>query len=221
MNICGSKSISEAARKVLAGYPYLEEYMTLRIINNRALARAIYRDVRRECGEVKLQSVVTAVRRFPISKTKSERNKILKILSESEVNLRYDIGVATIMLDSEVPKKLDELRREIGEETYMLIQGIQTLTIVAEERLLSLFEKLFNGKIAEIKRGLALIVVMSPKEIIRTPGVIAHLASILALEKINVVEMMSSHTETSFIVEERDALRAIEVIRNEIKRVRR
>ncbi|MFH1773986.1 MAG: ACT domain-containing protein [Methanobacteriota archaeon] len=214
-------NISEAVRKILARYPYLEEYMALVVINNRALARAIYRDVRRECGEVKLQSVVTAVRRFPVAKAGSERNKILKILSKSEVNLRYDIGVATIMLDSEVPKKLDELRREIGEETYMLIQGIQTLTIVAEERLLSFFEKVFNRKIAEIKRGLASIVVMSPKEIIRTPGVIAHLASILALEKINVVEMMSSHTETSFIVEERDALRAIEVIRNEIKRVRR
>ncbi|MBI5253033.1 MAG: ACT domain-containing protein [Euryarchaeota archaeon] len=214
-------NISEAVRKILARYPYLEEYMALGVINNRALARAIYRDVRRECGEVKLQSVVTAVRRFPIAKTKSERNKILKILSGSEVNLRYDIGVATVMLDSEVPKKLEELRREIGEETYMLIQGIQTLTIVAEEALLSLFEKIFKGKLAEIKRGLASIVVMSPREIIKTPGVIAHLASILALEKINVVEMMSSYTETSFIVEEGDALRAIEVVRDEIKRARR
>ncbi len=214
-------NISEAVRKILARYPYLEEYMALKIINNRALARAIYRDVRRECGEVKLQSVVTAVRRFPVAKARGEKNKIFRILSKSEVNLRYDIGAATIMLDSEVPKKLNELRREIGEETYMLIQGIQTLTIVAEEKTLSFFEKLFNRKIAEIKRGLASIVVMSPREIIKTPGVIAHLASILALEKINVVEMMSSYTETSFIVEEGNALRAIEVIRDEIKRARR
>lgn len=214
-------NISEAVRKILARYPYLEEYMALNMINNRALARAIYRDVRRECGEVKFQSVVTAVRRFPIAKARGEKNKILRILSDSEVNLRYDIGVATVMLDSEVPKKLEELRREIGEEAYMLIQGIQTLTIVAEEKLLSLFEKIFKEKLAEVKRGLASIVVMSPKEIVGTPGVIAHLASILALEKINVVEMMSSYTETSFIVEEGDALRAIEVIRDEIKRARR
>lgn len=214
-------NISEAVRKILARYPYLEEYMALKIINNRALARAIYRDVRRECGEVKLQSVVTAVRRFPVAKARGEKNKIFRILSKSEVNLRYDIGAATIMLDQEVPKKLNELRREIGEETYMLIQGIQTLTIVAEEKTLSFFEKLFNRKITEIKRGLASIVVMSPREIIKTPGVIAHLASILALEKINVVEMMSSYTETSFIVEEGNALRAIEVIRDEIKRARR
>lgn len=214
-------NISEAVRKILARYPYLEEYMALKIINNRALARAIYRDVRRECGDVKLQSVVTAVRRFPVAKARGEKNKIFRILSKSEVNLRYDIGAATIMLDQEVPKKLNELRREIGEETYMLIQGIQTLTIVAEEKTLSFFEKLFNRKITEIKRGLASIVVMSPREIIKTPGVIAHLASILALEKINVVEMMSSYTETSFIVEEGNALRAIEVIRDEIKRARR
>lgn len=214
-------NISETARKILTKYPYLEEYMALKIINNRALARAIHRDVQKECGTVKLQSVVTAVRRFPVAKARSEKNRIFRILSGSEVNLRYDIGVATVMLDPEIPKKLEEFRREIREETYMLIQGIQTLTIVAEEMPLSLFEKIFKEKLAEIKRGLASIVVMSPREIVGTPGVIAHLAGILALEKINVVEMMSSHTETSFIVDEKDALRGIEVIRDEIKRARK
>ncbi len=52
------------------------------------------------------------------------------------------------------------------------------------------------------------------------PGVLSHLANILATEKINVVEMMSSYTETWFIVSEKDALKAVEAIRREIKRAR-
>ncbi|MFQ6105463.1 MAG: ACT domain-containing protein, partial [Candidatus Hydrothermarchaeaceae archaeon] len=63
-------------------------------------------------------------------------------------------------------------------------------------------------------------ITISPEEIAETPGVIAYLAGMLALEGINVVEMMSSYTETSFIVEEKDALKTIKVIRDEIKRAR-
>jgi aspartokinase len=75
-------------------------------------------------------------------------------------------------------------------------------------------------KRADIKKNLATVIVTSPEEIVTTSGVIAHLATLLAMEGINVVEMMSSHTETSFIVEEGDALKAVEVIRKEIKRAR-
>jgi aspartokinase len=65
------------------------------------------------------------------------------------------------------------------------------------------------------------VIVKSPKEIADTPGVIAHLANILAVEKINVVEMMSSYTETWFIVDEKDALKTVEAMRQEIKRARK
>ncbi|MDP6612719.1 MAG: ACT domain-containing protein, partial [Candidatus Hydrothermarchaeota archaeon] len=73
---------------------------------------------------------------------------------------------------------------------------------------------------ANIKKNLATVIVTSPDEIVTTSGVIAHIATLLTMESINVVEMMSSHTETSFIVEEWDALKAVEVIRKEIKRAR-
>lgn len=211
--------ISEATRRILERYPYLDEYMSLGMINNRALARAILKDLKRELGgEVNLQSVVTAVRRFPVSKSKAGKDRTLRILSESDVNLKYDVGVVTVKLDPKVPRQIEEIHRKI--ENFIMIQGIETLTLVAEEEALATFEEVFKGNIIELKHGLASVVVKSPGEIVYTPGVIARLANILALEKINVVEMMSSYTETCFIVEEEDALETIEAIRREIKRAR-
>ncbi len=211
-------SISEATRKILARYPYLEEYMRLGIVNNRALARDIAGDVKRELGrEVNIQSVVSAVRRHPVSKGKREKEEIYRLLSKSEVSLRYDVGAITILLDAP-SSKIDP--REV-DEGLIMIRGIETLTIVVEERLIGAFKEKFKDAVISSNKNLASVIVKSPKEIADTPGVIAHLANILAVEKINIVEMMSSYTETWFIVDEKDALKTVEAMRQEIKRARK
>lgn len=211
-------SISEATRKILARYPYLEEYMGLGIVNYRALARDIKEDLKRELGrEVNIQSVVSAVRRHPVSKGKREKEEIYRLLSKSEVSLRYDVGAITILLDAP-SSKIDP--REV-DEGLIMIRGIETLTIVVEERLIGAFKEKFKDAVISSNKNLASVIVKSPKEIADTPGVIAHLANILAVEKINIVEMMSSYTETWFIVDEKDALKTVEAMRQEIKRARK
>lgn len=203
-------NISKTVRKILAGYPYIKKYLSMGVINNRALAKTILKEVKRELNrEVNIQSVVTAIRRLPTKK--EESSKILEILAKSEVNLKYDIGVLTLKKSSKLPN--------LGED-YIVIQGLETTTIVGEEKKLAEIEKILEDSIIEKRKNLASIIVKSPKEIASTYGVIAHMANALTLEKINIVEMMSSYIETCFIVEEKDALKTIEIIRNEIKRAR-
>jgi hypothetical protein len=211
-------SIAEATRKILAKYPCLDEYMSKGIVNYRALARDIKEDLKRELGrEVNIQSVVSAVRRHPVSKSSRGREGVLNILSRSEVSLRYDVGVITVLLSTAASN--DDLREL--DEGLIMIRGIDTLTIVVEENLLGTFKEKFKDAVINSNKNLASVIVKSPKEITDTPGVIAHLANTLALEKINVVEMMSSYTETWFIVNEKDALKTVEAMRHEIKRARR
>jgi hypothetical protein len=213
-------NISEATRKALTKFPYLEEYISRGIINYRALARAILGDVKKELGrDVNFQSVVTSIRRYPVSMVKKEKRNIQKILSHSEVNLKYDIEAITLRLDREVLRAIDAIRRKSG--NLILIQGMETLTIVGGEGISSSLQAPLKEKILDHNSDLASIVVKSPESIVKTPGVIAYLANALALAEINVVEMMSSYTETCFIVEEKDALKAIETIRGEIKRARK
>jgi len=209
--------ISEEVHKILGRYPYIEEYLAMGVINNRALAREIKDETLRGAN---IQSIVSAIRRFPVSRGKPRQERMLRILADSEVNLRYDVGTATVRIDEESLRKIDAVHKALKGRGYMLLQGMQTLTVVAEERYLRNLERTAVLKRADIKKNLATVIVTSPEEIVTTSGVIAHLATLLAMEGINVVEMMSSHTETSFIVEEGDALKAVEVIRKEIKRAR-
>ncbi|MEE9594065.1 MAG: hypothetical protein V3V92_01565 [Candidatus Hydrothermarchaeales archaeon] len=213
-------TISEGVHRLLSTYPYIEEYLSNGLINFRALARHIYDDVKRDLGsDVKFQSVVTAVRRYPISKTKLGRGKVSNILAQSEVSLKYDVGVITTEFDQSVIELMEKIQSGL-KSPYMVFQGIETLTVVVEEGQLESIASILRGKVLDKKDKLAFIIVKSTVEIVDTPGVIAYLGNILAMEGINLVEMMSSHTETCFIVEEGDALRTIDVIRREIKRAR-
>lgn len=209
--------ISEEVRKALGRYPYLEEYLAMGVINHRALARELRRNMK---SEANLQSIVSAIRRAGLSRKRAGGEKILRILSGSDVNLKYDLAAATIVIDQEPQRRIEEVHRALRGKRHMLLQGMRTLTVVAEEDDLREVLDRLRGMEVELRESLASVVVRSPEDIVSTPGVIAHIAVLLALDGINVVEMMSSSTETSFILEERDALRAVEVIRREIKRAR-
>ncbi|NIM45298.1 MAG: hypothetical protein GTO54_06655, partial [Nitrososphaeria archaeon] len=80
--------------------------------------------------------------------------------------------------------------------TYILLQGMDNLTIIADEGSIKKAREHLKRDVQEFYPSLAIVVVKSPKEITKTPGVLAYLANILALEEINIVEMMSSHAET-------------------------
>jgi len=213
-------TISDGVNRLLSRYPYIEEYLSKGVINFRALARYIYDDLKREFGsEVKFQSVVTAVRRYPISRAKRGSDKVSNILAGSEVNLKYDVGVITTKFDQSVLEVLGDIQAGL-KSPYMVFQGIETLTVVVKEDQMEAIASKLGGKVVGEKDKLAFVIVNSPEGIVETPGVISYLGNILALEGINLVEMMSSHTETCFIVEENDALQTIDAIRSEIIRAR-
>ncbi len=212
-------NITQATRRVLRKYPNIAEYLSHGIVNYRALARLIQPEVERILGtRVKLQSIVTALRRSSAEKLSDGSAK--RILAESEVSLRYDLGLVTTSLSRETPRKVLEVHRLLSGSAYVLLQGLENLTIVTKQEHIPKLEKLFGEELVESKRSLAGIFVKSPPEIASTSGILARLSGLLAAEGINVVEMMSSYVETMFLVEERDCLRGVEAIREEIKRAR-
>jgi hypothetical protein len=211
-------NISEATRKAVSRYPYLQEYISQGLVNYRGLARMIAPEVSRDLGrETNLQSIVTALRRLPKSEGRLKGRGVKNILARSELGLKYDM--VSITIGPGASAQMAEFRERMGNEPYILIQGLDTLTIIADDSKFEVLRDVFKAPL-ELKRGISQVVVKSPKEIATTPGVIAYLANVLAFSGINVVEMMSSFSETHFIVDESDALKAVELIRSEIKRTR-
>lgn len=221
-HLLDNMNITEATRRAVERYPYLRDYILLGIVNTRALSRELKMEISQELGEeINVNSITTSLRRIPSPKKFREQGTVNGILSRSLVNLKYDIGAITInfrpdslakiLLHQKLEGKIDDL---------ILLQGVETLTIVTNEENLQNLAPIIKDDILEMKKSLSGIIVKSPREIAGSTGVIASLSNVLAFEKINIVEMMSSYTETYFVVEEKDALKAVEAIRKKIKRAR-
>ncbi|HDO19617.1 MAG TPA: hypothetical protein ENG74_02695 [Thermoplasmatales archaeon] len=65
----------------------------------------------------------------------------------------------------------------------------------------------------KINKGLALIIIRSPKDIENTPGVLSYIYSLFAENGINIVETMSCWTDTILVVDEKDVARVMEFLK--------
>ena len=74
-------------------------------------------------------------------------------------------------------------------------------------------EKIFKDRVIKITDNLAEVNLKSPKDLEQVPGVIAYLTSLLADKGINIIETMSTWTDTLFVLDEKDIGKAMEVLR--------
>lgn len=205
--------ISKSVEEVVEEYPALSYYLSRKLINYRALAREIQPKVAERVGrEVKIQSIVTALRRLNFEK---REERLREILSRSEISLVYDLCLVTSSLTPETPKKVLEIHNKL--EDYILLQGLAFITVITKEEHFDFLRRLFRQEILAKAKELAGVVVKSPAEIAFIPGVISRLTSVISAEGINIVEMLSSYSETLFVVAEKDALKCINAIRREMK----
>ena len=97
------QKISQAVRKIIGSYPYLETYLSMGIINYRALAKYISQEVKEEIGrEANIQSIVTAIRRSSKGRYNVEKNKVLEILenyNQKVTSLNFEVIDFNILKD--------------------------------------------------------------------------------------------------------------------------
>ena len=61
-------------------------------------------------------------------------------------------------------------------------------------------------------KGQSAVVIVSPREIITTPGFVAYITSLLARHQINITQIESCHTDTVLILDQENALRAFQIL---------
>ena len=77
-----------------------------------------------------------------------------------------------------------------------------------------------NNVVLEIEDQSA-IVIISPKQIIDVPGVIAYITDLLSSNGVNITQIISCYTDTLLIVDREDALKAYQILENKILSLRK
>jgi len=186
-------TIAQGVRDYLKNKPYVLEALEKGIVNLSELSRQI----QDELGTKDIVAIKAALRRFSeeLQKHKQKREeKVLELLKKSGVSVfdRKSVVIATRELEVESGMKVNLLNKIV----YLLDKN-------------NLPRKLGALKIHD---NCTMIVIHSPEELETTPGVVAFLTTLLAEQKINIIEFISCWTETIIVVEKKDSLRTYETL---------
>jgi len=185
------------------------------IINIRGLAKFIQKKISQNAS---LDAIISAIRRYPLKEESIRFSKIEWLMKNCKLSLKNKIADIALVNDTEIHEifgKIPPLIKFNTGEIFRLIVAVQSIKLIADEKNL---DKILNqfpeDKIIKIIKNLSEIIVTFPKEAEGTPGILSNISTELALNDINIVEIMSSIPELILIVDEKDASKCYECLSN-------
>ena len=222
----GSGSVSEAVRRVIEANPSLQECLMSGIVNYSELARKLQPLLTNILGRpVSIDAVKMALIRYAdrVGKGKLTEfgTRVLEVLARSELEIRTGIAVATFSI-SALPQLMEITRQLIGKARFFAVmQALTTITIIMDNESFEHVKKLVDEQhIVHVMRDQVAIIIVSPIEIVETPGVLAYITSILARNNVNIVQVESCHTDTVLIISKNDLVRAFRLLNEVIELAR-
>jgi aspartokinase len=212
------KRIAEVVEELVLAAPLLEDGLGAEIINLSALARrlkpAIESALMKEVSEA---SVMMALRRLSPALARRRRSERAHLKRIGELTVRSDLVALTFQNSDSVwecqKRLLHRLQRGNGLFlTYT--QGAREVMVIAsagaEEHVRAAFRK--EKLLARVARLSAIVIRLAP-DTVETPGIYYTILKRLAWSNLNVVDVVSTRTEFTVVVDTGDIERAFAILR--------
>jgi aspartokinase len=202
-------TIAHLVEKQVNDHPFIEEALARGIINNAALAEEMIPEIERELKKkVKFSAVNMAIRRLSEKLNKSFLAKT-KFDSFSNISIRAGLIAFNIHKGTQVQDSLKKIYDiiDLNSGDFLTItQGLNEIFIITdkkyEKKMLELIPKRYYK---EVYKELASLTIHIPKSSVEVPGLFYLATRELLWENINVLDIVSTATEMTFIVKENDA----------------
>lgn len=207
-------TISHIVKDILNRQIFLQEAINNNIVSYNRLAENLKSKIETELGhEVKHAAIVMALRRH------AEKSKIL--LDQPKFNYIVETiktDICYIALE-ESPDLLDKIQTLYSIIDFKkggilnIIQGNFEIALITNKRYKEeLLKLLYDEKVIEIVDDLVSISLTYSKHFLFMPGVIYEVIRILTWENINIIEIILTTTEMSFIISKDDLMRCYEIL---------
>lgn len=208
------KNINKEVWRYLDNHTTIKKNLVDELINVRALAKKIIKDLLLNCS---LNAVISAIRRYHIDlKEKEYLPEIYKLLTKSKFLTRTKLASILLQKNEIVRNKLANLYQKIdfhGGDTLRIFEVNKYIKIIIDEKTLEEAEKIFNkNEIVDLEKDLGEITITYNVDITKTPGVFALLSNELAANNISIIDSMICHSEHLIIVKEKDLPRSFNVL---------
>ena len=200
-------TIAEILNRVIAETPFLEEGITDGIINLSALARKVQPQIEQTLMKpVSESAILMALKRMSPKLTKKIELNKQSIFRSGDLTVRSDLSEFTFLRSETLLEKQKALLHEIKDRVDHFItftQGVFEITTIVNSGLAGAVERIFKGeKVISRLSNLAAVTIRLSPQTVHTPGVHYSILKQLALRDINVVEVVSTYTEFTIILQQ-------------------
>ena len=212
-------TIPEVVEKLIKRSPFLSESLAQGIINISALARNIKPEIEKEVQKnIQTGALVMALNRLAKRIQQNEQETKTKIFSTiPDLMVRSNLIEMTFANSPHLIQKLKGLLEQMHiRQNYFLTftQGIFETTIIASQELKTRIETIFKSEnILSQFNHLSSITVQLPPGTTQIPGAFEFILKPLAWEQINLIEVVSTYTEFTMILQDEDTDRAFSIIK--------
>ncbi|PTD93485.1 hypothetical protein C9439_07945 [archaeon SCG-AAA382B04] len=205
-------SVKKEVEDYIDHHAAIRKNLKKQIINKRALARQIKEEIKTEAS---IDAIISAIRRYPTEKIQIKEKEQPK---NFKLSMKDDIFDLSLLNNPKVHKKLGELPSLVDfsrGETLRIIIGVQSIKIIGDNRNLEkINQKFLKKNIDKSKKDLSEITLTFPQQAEETTGIVSEVTTELALNHINIVEVMSSAPELILVVNEKDSLKTYRTLKN-------
>jgi len=211
-------TVSHLVKKHVDENPFVAEGMIRGIISHPGLAEELQPMIEKELKKkIKIPAIVMSLRRYQEELEKKFKKQQRKKIS-SEFIVKSDLCVISAKKSETLFRKIDRMYKLIDYEkgdTFNVSYGNSDVAMIASQKHMERLDGLLDGeKILSRKKDLVAINIVFSHEYFSTPGVIFSVVRLLAWNDINIVELLSAHSELTVIVSKEDAAKAYSVLQD-------
>jgi hypothetical protein len=210
-------TISHFVQDYIRKKPFLEEALSRGIINNASLAQELIPIIQKQIQKkVKFSAVNLAIRRFAKKATK-HAPKIKLFDQDTDLTLKSDL--IELCLDKHNVKKetIKKIEESIGHKQgdfFVVVKGINEFTIITNKKYKQKIQSIIQTDSKIIIEELCAITITLPKNSIESSGLFYAISKELFWENISIVEAVSTFTEITLIIKEKDAPRILSILKS-------
>ncbi|MBM3231088.1 hypothetical protein FJZ28_02050 [Candidatus Peregrinibacteria bacterium] len=208
------RKVSDAVRSVVQKSP--QAYLMLKQghLNLSSYAGSISREVESHTKKDVRQNTIVA----SLARLRKEIQKDKPLLPRVVLDdIAAKAGLIEISFEKtkEALTSLQAFSRKKAESSafFMITQGIGEITLIAPEQWETDIQKLFSSmKPKIIVRNLASLTIRFSEKYMTEPNTFYALLTMFAMERMPIVEMVSTFTEITFVLEQRHVERAFSIL---------
>ena len=213
-------TIQKVVEEIITLSPFLEESISDGIINLSSLARSIRDDVSERTGkEVQVGAITMALKRVTPKFNPRINMKLRKLFDNTgDITVRSNLVYTTYLNSESLVQKQIELLKMLSEHRnvfYIFSQGIYETTVVVSASVIEQIDHIFHNEqvVAKIT-NLSSVTIKLLQDGTNIPGVYYYMIKRISWQGINVIEVISTTNEHSYLVDDANVEQTFSILKN-------